>query len=206
MNKKKIISIILFLTVSFITYCFFPVLFFTQQESVGPGNVLIFDRKGENITDMPTKYGYYKFVPIDVNSRFIQALIYIEDEAYFSHYGIDVFSKLGAFQSNISAGRVVSGGSTLTEQYIKNKYFLGKKRSYLQKVREAMISSWFSLSYLPDITGWGKTKNEKKKYILEKYVQSIYLGHQNYGVGAAIDTYFGKHRLEDLSQEEITLL
>ncbi|MCP4523210.1 MAG: hypothetical protein GY828_03245 [Candidatus Gracilibacteria bacterium] len=206
MKKKYISLIFIFVTVSFLAYCFFPIFIVQQDESSQVGNIVIFDRNGNIITDVSTQEGYFKYIPIDYKNDFIQALIQIEDKDYYQHYGIDIFSKLGALQSNISAGKIVSGGSTITEQFIKNNYFLGEKRSYLQKAREATLAWYFSLGYMPDTLGLWKSREEKKDKILELYLNKIYFGNQNYGLGAAIETYFNKERIEDLTQEEMTLL
>jgi len=67
--------------------------------------------------------GYYKFIETDLSSEFVSALVEIEDKNYYSHWGINLPSKLRALRDNI-AGNPISGGSTITEQYVKNKYFL----------------------------------------------------------------------------------
>ena len=87
----------------------------------------------------------------------------------------------------------MSGGSTITEQYVKNKYFKTAKRSYLQKAREAVVALYVD------------ARKDKDK-ILNIYYHDAYFGNQLYGVGAAIEVYFGKEHLEDLTQEEITIL
>lgn len=77
-------------------------------------------------------------------------------------------------------GNTQSGGSTITEQWIKNAYFPQTNRTYSQKIREAFLALIFSMMY---------TKEE----ILEKYMNSVYLGNGVYGVQSAIETFFGKN-------------
>ena len=76
--------------------------------------------------------------------KFINALIQIEDKNYYKHNGVNVGAKLRALWDNVR-GKRVSGGSTITEQYVKNKYFASHKRSYLQKAREAVIAVYISM-------------------------------------------------------------
>lgn len=87
----------------------------------------------------------------------------------------------------------MSGGSTITEQYVKNKYFQSTSRSYFQKLREVIIALEVDAT-------------QSKEHILHMYLQDAYFGNQLYGIGAALEVYFGKHALSELTQEEITLL
>ena len=140
MKKKYIFIFFGISAISFLTYCFFPIIFFFPDSTKSPGNILIYDRNWEIITDKSDKNGYYKFIPISSESKFIKALLEIEDKNYFSHYWIDIFSKLWAMKTNIFSGKVVSWWSTITEQFIKNKFFPENNRTYVQKSREATIA------------------------------------------------------------------
>lgn len=134
-----------FLILLFLIYCFFPVFNYDSKysqhvntnprESEAAGRIFLTDRNGEVITDKAYPNGYYKFIETDLESEFVQALVEIEDKNYFSHWGINIPAKIRALRDNL-AGERVSGGSTITEQYVKNKYFKTHKRSYLQKARE----------------------------------------------------------------------
>ena len=153
--------------------------------------------------------------------EFLNALIQIEDKNFYSHWGVNLPAKLRAIVDNL-AGKKVSGGSTITEQYVKNKYFPSAKRSYLQKAREAVLAVYFTISspskrdqgelnevQEKDALGWiseGQREFSWKDHILNLYYHDAYFGNQLYGVGAAIEVYFGKEHLEDLTQEEITIL
>lgn len=203
MNKKPYISWILFLlTVAFLIYCFYPVINYDTRysqhvnhfpsESLAPGRILLTDRNGEIITDKMYPNGYYTHISTDLDSEFVQALVQIEDKNYYGHWGVNIPSKLRAFKDNLS-GKRVSGGSTITEQYVKNKYFKNAQRSYLQKAREAVIALYID------------AKKDKDK-ILNIYYHDAYFGNQLYGVGAALEVYFGKDDLHELTQEEIVIL
>ncbi|MGV8079131.1 MAG: penicillin-binding protein 1A [Syntrophales bacterium] len=122
------------------------------------------DRKVVRIHDLP---------PIVV-----QAFVAAEDARFYQHRGFDLQSISRAFFKNIEAGRVVQGGSTITQQVAKS-LFLTPERSYIRKIKEAVLA--FKIDrYL--------TKDE----ILHLYLNHIYLGHGTYGVEAAAEAYFGK--------------
>ncbi len=204
MIKKRITFIVIFLAVSFLSYCFFPVIFYKAKNE--PWNIVLYDRNGVLITDKATEFGYKKNIDINLNSEFVKSLILIEDKNYFSHFGIDIISKLWALNSNFIYKKVVSGGSTITEQYIKNKFFLKHKRTYLQKLREATLSFYYSIPFLPNTLSKFENREFSKNIILSQYLQNAYFWNNLYGVWAAIEVYFWKNNLSDLNEEEIVLL
>ena len=192
---KKVIWIFLgILAVGFLAYCFFPIIFFNESTShqTEPWRIFLTDRNGVVITDKMKEHGYHKPVFINSDAEFIQALIKIEDKSYYDHFWISVISKLRAIRDNIS-GKRSSWGSTITEQYLKNKYFTSVNRSYLQKVREAVLALYLSLA-------------RSKDDILESYYNSVYFWNNLYGVWSAIEVYFWKDDIRTLTQEEVTLL
>lgn len=191
---KKIFWIIFGIwAVSFFTYCFFPIIFYDEKKENIPGNILVTDRNGKIIIDKTKPNGYKKNWEIDLDSQFVKSLIEIEDKNYYSHFWIDIFSKLWALKANIFSGKIVSWWSTITEQMIKNKYFIWSKRSYLQKAREATLALYFSIFY---------TKDE----VLTQYLQNIYLGKNNYGLPAAMEVFFDKQSVHMLSDQEQVIL
>ncbi len=121
----------------------------------------------------------------------IEALLAIEDRAFYDHWGINVRAILRAFVRNVEAGRVVQGGSTITQQ-LARELFLTKEQTYVRKALEAMVALEIEKAY---------TKNE----ILEMYLNQIYFGSRSYGIEAAAQTYFGKHT-EQLGIAECALL
>ncbi len=88
--------------------------------------------------------GYYKHISTDINAEFVKALLQIEDKHYYTHWGVNLPAKLRAIRDNFR-GKRVSGGSTITEQYVKNKYFRDSQRTYIQKAREAVLALYFSI-------------------------------------------------------------
>jgi len=108
----------------------------------------------------------------------IQAFVAAEDARFFQHQGIDWHSITRAFFKNLEAGRIVQGGSTITQQVAKSLY-LTPERSFIRKIKEVI------LAYKID-------KYLTKEEILNLYLNYIYLGHGTYGIEAAAQAYFGK--------------
>jgi len=119
-------------------------------------------------------------VPLEkIPKHVIQAFIAAEDANYYNHPGIDFMSIARAFIKNLSAGRIVQGGSTITQQ-VTRTFLLSRAKTYERKIREAI------LAYRID-------KNLTKDEILYLYLNQIYLGHGAYGVEAAAQSYFNTH-------------
>jgi penicillin-binding protein 1A len=108
----------------------------------------------------------------------IQAFVAAEDARFFQHKGFDMQSMSRAFFKNLEAGKIVQGGSTITQQVAKSLY-LSPERRYMRKLKEALLAYKID-RYL--------TKEE----IITLYLNHIYLGHGTYGVEAAAQGYFGK--------------
>ena len=107
-----------------------------------------------------------------------QATLAVEDSNFYYHFGIDPKAIFRAFITNIKAGHVVEGGSTITQQLTKTM-FLSRERTLPRKIKEAILAVRLELVF---------TKDE----ILEMYLNQIYYGHGTYGVEAAAKNYFGK--------------
>ena len=106
-----------------------------------------------------------------------EAAVSIEDRRFWSHWGIDVLGMARAAVVNLRAGRLVQGGSTLTQQVAKN-LFLTNARTFKRKVQELELTLWLEHSF---------TKRE----ILEIWLNRVYLGSGTWGVDAAARMYFG---------------
>ena len=105
------------------------------------------------------------------------ALMAVEDRRFRSHFGLDPLGLLRAAVANWRAGRVVQGGSTLTQQLAKN-LFLTPERHMRRKVQEAMLALWLESRF-------------SKDQLIEIYLNRVYLGAGAYGVDAAARLYFG---------------
>lgn len=131
----------------------------------------------------------------DIPGFLVQALIAVEDRDFYRHPGVNLRGLIRAALSNVKAGKIVQGGSTLTQQLVKN-YFLTDERSLKRKFKEAIMAV---------LLDWHYPKDE----ILAAYCNEIYLGQDGdraiHGFGLAAIFYFGR-RLQDLGHAEIALL
>ena len=118
-------------------------------------------------------------VPLqDMPGTLVDAVVAIEDERFWLHNGVDVRGIVRAAKSNAEAGGIAEGGSTITQQYVKNA-LLDPSQTVNRKLNEAVLAMRLEQSY-------------SKETILEQYLNTIYFGHGAYGAQAAADTYFGK--------------
>jgi penicillin-binding protein 1A len=123
----------------------------------------------------------------DLPDHVLQAFIAAEDKRFYSHPGIDVLGIMRAFVNNQLQGRIVGGGSTITQQLTRD-LFLTRTTTYERKLKEAILAFQIEKNY---------TKNE----ILNLYANHIHLGHGLYGWEAAAQYYFDKHAKElDLAE------
>jgi len=120
-----------------------------------------------------------------------QALIAVEDRRFYEHYGVDPRGLARAMLANLRAGRIVQGGSTITQQLAKN-LFLNPDRTVRRKVQELLLAFWLERKFTKD-------------QILTLYLNRVYFGAGNYGVDAAARRYFGKP-VQNLSLYESALL
>ena len=126
-------------------------------------------------------------IPPVVRHAFVAA----EDADFYSHHGVDLSSIGRAMIANLRAGNIVQGGSTITQQVVK-ALLLSPERSYRRKLQEVMLSVRLETEV-------------SKEELLYLYLNQIYLGDGNYGVGAAARSYFDK-RPAELTLGEAALL
>lgn len=131
----------------------------------------------------------------NVPEQLIDTLLLVEDRDYYHHVGISPLGILRALIANIKAGKTVQGGSTLTQQLVKNM-FLTRQKTLWRKVNEAFIALILESRY-------------SKDQLLEVYINEVYLGQHYangvYGFGLAAKFYFGK-ALTELNTEQMALL
>ena len=121
----------------------------------------------------------------------VKAFIAAEDAEFFQHKGVDYKGIVRAMFKNLLAGRIVQGGSTITQQVTKT-FFLTPKRSLHRKLREVAYA-------------FGLERDLSKEEILTLYLNNIYLGNGAYGVEAASESYFNK-RIEQLQLAEMAMM
>lgn len=130
-----------------------------------------------------------------VPQALIDGLLVIEDREFYSHHGISYKSILRALWANIKAGGVVQGGSTITQQLVKN-YFLTPERTVIRKIKEALMAIILEFNF-------------EKDEILEAYLNEIYLGQDGassiHGFGLASRFYFDQP-LKSLKLHQLTAL
>ena len=131
----------------------------------------------------------------EVPDHLVAAIKAVEDRRFEDHHGIDPVRIAGAFLANLRAGGIRQGGSTLTQQLVKN-FFLTPERTLTRKVTEAVMALMVEARY-------------DKRQILEAYLNEIYMGQRGstgvHGVGEAARFFFGK-RVPDLEIDESALL
>jgi len=146
---------------------------------VGPKSttsVSILAADGSELTNYGELWG--DMVPVERMSPVLtQAVVSIEDRRFYDHGGIDLFGLARAAWRNMTQGRVVEGGSTITQQLAK-LVFLTPERTFERKIKEALLALWLERKF---------TKNQ----ILTIYLNRVYLGAGAYGVDAAARRYFG---------------
>ena len=130
-----------------------------------------------------------------VPKHLIDALIAIEDRDFYRHWGISPPGITRAMWNNLRSGEFVQGGSTITQQLVKNSY-LTSERSFRRKMKEALYAVMLEFHY-------------SKEEILESYINSIYLGQSGnnaiHGFGLASEYYFGRS-LDRLTLDQTALL
>ncbi len=154
--------------------------------------VQILDRSGQLLYEFrrgaPGSQEWLPYAKIPKTT--IDALIAVEDRTFLTHRGISVRGIARALWQNVTSGRVVSGGSTITQQLVRVR--LQSDRNLFSKLLEAYYALRLERSL-------------SKEQILEAYLNSAYFGHQAYGIQAAAGTYFGKS-VHELSLSEMSLL
>jgi penicillin-binding protein 1A len=108
----------------------------------------------------------------------VRATIAIEDRDFYEHMGVDLSGIGRALVRNLEAGRIVEGGSTITQQLVRNLY-IGNERSLTRKAKEACLAVKLDARWSKDT-------------ILETYLNQVYFGNHAYGIEAAAQTYFSK--------------
>ena len=138
--------------------------------------VTLLARDGSKISEFGNLRG--NTVQINTLPRHLpHAVIATEDRRFYNHFGIDFIGVIRAFISNVKAGRIVQGGSTISQQAAKN-LFLTPARTFKRKYQELLLAFWLEQKFTKD-------------QILSIYLNRVYLGSGVYGVDAASKKYFG---------------
>jgi penicillin-binding protein 1A len=143
-----------------------------------PQTSFVFAADGSRITALHAEQNRV-IVPLSrIPENIRHAVVAIEDKRFYDHIGIDVKALMRAAYVDATTGRIVEGGSTITQQYIKNAY-TGDEQTLSRKFREAVLA-------------YELEKTLTKDQILAKYLNTVYFGNGAYGIQAAAQTYFAK--------------
>src|SRR2546422_1506323 len=150
----------------------------------------IYDDNDEAVTELHVERRI--LVPLaQIPQSLRDAILATEDRRFYSHWGIDPIGVARAVIQNYRRGRIVEGGSTITQQLTK-VLFLTPDKSLERKLKEAVLALELERRY-------------SKDRILEMYLNQVYFGHGSYGVEAAARTYFGKS-VAELTVRESALI
>jgi len=156
----------------------------------GPQSTLIFDSKDQLISALYKEHR----IPVnleEMSEPLVQAVLVTEDRRFYEHGGVDGRRIAGALIANLRRGRIVEGGSTITQQFVRGA-FLDRSRTYSRKVREAWLARRLESKF-------------SKRAILQAYLNHVYFGDGYYGVQAASLGYFGKPASAITAPEAATL-
>jgi penicillin-binding protein 1A len=157
-----------------------------------PGASVVLDRKGERFAEVFEENQRRVWVPLaDIPEHVQKAFIAAEDRRFYQHKGIDERGLLRAFIGNLASSGRPQGGSTITQQIVKN-LLVGEDLTYERKIREMIVASRVEQTL-------------SKAEILELYLNSVYLGRGSWGIEMAARGYFGKPA-NKLTLEEGALL
>lgn len=164
---------------------------YTFKDFKPPITTQLFDKNGKLVANVFDKEHRFYVAYEDIPPRLIEALIAIEDTAFFEHNGVNTDAIARAGLKMLRAGKAVEGGSTLTQQLVKNTE-LTPERTINRKIKEALLAYQLEIKL-------------SKEQILERYLNHIFFGHGYYGIKTASLGYFRKD-LNELNLKEIAML
>jgi penicillin-binding protein 1A len=157
-----------------------------QSVDIG-ANTFVYAANGSLLGSIPAERNREPVTAGDMSLWIRKATIAIEDRRFFEHNGIDIEGTARAAVANIRAGEIVEGGSTITQQLVRNLY-ISREQTVQRKVKEACLATKLDRA-------WTKHR------ILTTYLNQVYYGNRAYGIEAASRTYFSKSASElDLSE------
>ncbi len=167
------------------------------EERLMPPSIRIVDRQGRPLYDLiESENGRNTVLPFDdIPIALRQATIATEDKSFYQNPGVDIIGIVRAMWINLRGGQVIAGGSTITQQVVRNLLLSDDERVEIT-VRRKLRESWLA---------WRVTRTFSKDEILALYLNQMYYGGMVYGVEAAAQTYFGKSAIE-LTLAESTMI
>ena len=194
--KKKIYGsvvigvLIIVLSVLLVLNLFITFSDVSKLEEPAPRSTVIYDPDGDVIRKVSNST--IEGVLIDqIPDTLVEAVVSVEDQRFFKHHGVNYFRMGRALVGNAFKGKIVAGGSTVTQQLAKN-VFLTQERTYSRKFKELIFAKKIEREY-------------SKEEIMERYLNQIYFGDGAWGVQRAAQTYFGKDVSELTLSESATI-
>jgi penicillin-binding protein 1A len=142
-------------------------------------NSFVYARDGSLLGSIPAERNREPVTLSHMSKWLPRASVAIEDRRFYQHGGVDYEGIARAAWKDLTAGKVVEGGSTITQQLVRNLY-TGREKTFNRKLREACLAIKLS-------------RKESKRQILDEYLNTVYYGNHAYGVEAAAQTYFSRH-------------
>jgi penicillin-binding protein 1A len=148
-----------------------------QSVEIG-SNSFVYAADGSVLGSIPAERNREPVSAEDMSLWVRKATIAIEDRRFFEHNGVDIEGTARAALANIRAGGIVEGGSTITQQLVRNLY-ISRERTVQRKVKEACLATKLD-------------RARSKEWILTTYLNQVFYGNRAYGIEAASRTYFSK--------------
>jgi penicillin-binding protein 1A len=145
-----------------------------------PSSSQVYDRNGRLITTFRGEVTRFNVTLDALPEHVTQAVIAAEDRDFYQHEGLSLGGLARAAWKNVTSGEVEQGGSTITQQYVKNAILKDTSRTYERKFKEALLAIKLEQRY-------------SKDEILERYMNTVYFGRGAYGIEAAAREYFATH-------------
>src|SRR5918999_2314503 len=161
-----------------------------EEVNIG-ANTFVYAADGSLLGSIPAERNREPVEADDMSIWVRKATIAVEDRRFFAHGGVDVEGIARAAVTDVRAGRIVEGGSTITQQLVRNLY-ISNERTVERKLKEACLATKLDRA-------WTKHR------ILTTYLNQVYYGNQAYGIEAASQTYFSK-RASKLTLAQSALL
>jgi penicillin-binding protein 1A len=157
----------------------------------GPANSFVYAADGTLLGSIPAEKNRQPIALGKVSRWMPRATVAIEDKRFYKHGGVDYKGILRAAVKDLRAGKVVQGGSTITQQLVRNLY-ISRQRTFKRKIKEACLAIKLA-------------RARSKDWILGSYMNAVYYGNRAYGVEAAAQTYFSR-RASSLTLDQAALL
>ena len=148
-----------------------------QSVDIG-SNTFVYAADGSLLGSIPAERNREPVSAKDMSLWVRKATIAIEDRRFFEHSGVDLEGTARAAVANLRAGGIVEGGSTITQQLVRNLY-ISRERTVQRKVKEACLATKLD-------------RARSKEWILTTYLNQVFYGNRAYGIEAASRTYFSK--------------